>query len=221
MCDRFIGFYTDGDNDESRGYFSIYLFLDVNHMPKGKAVTIEYFLTFINHKDPDETVKKGTLAAGSKRVWPEPSADTTLHPTRVQDHVPDQGRAGVGRSEGGAGLQDIRRERLPQARHPLRRGRDRRQEDHLEPVMSAAPSSCVHGCTYFTYFISLFFALFFVECRQRGRRRRQQYPASLNRGRWIGSMREPQEPRKELKSKEHSKGKKEERRGRRWRMAGC
>lgn len=54
----FIGFYTDGDNDESRGYFSIYLFLDVNHMPKGKAVTIEYFLTFINHKDPDETVKK-------------------------------------------------------------------------------------------------------------------------------------------------------------------
>lgn len=56
---RFIGFYTDGDNEESRGYFSIYLFLDVNHMPKGKAVTIEYFLTFINHKDPDETVKKG------------------------------------------------------------------------------------------------------------------------------------------------------------------
>jgi hypothetical protein len=67
MCDRFIGFYTDGDNDESRGYFSIYLFLDVNHMPKGKAVTIEYFLTFINHKDPDETVKKGTLAADSKK----------------------------------------------------------------------------------------------------------------------------------------------------------
>jgi hypothetical protein len=58
---RFIGFYTDGDNDESRGYFSIYLFLDVNHMPKGKAVTIEYFLTFINHKDSDETVKKGSF----------------------------------------------------------------------------------------------------------------------------------------------------------------
>eukprot|EP01087_Luapelamoeba_hula_P021686 TRINITY_DN7628_c0_g1_i1.p1 TRINITY_DN7628_c0_g1~~TRINITY_DN7628_c0_g1_i1.p1 ORF type:complete len:423 (-),score=59.84 TRINITY_DN7628_c0_g1_i1:54-1322(-) len=54
----FIGFYTDGDNEESRGYFSIYLFLDVNHMPKGKAVTIEYFLTFINHRDPAETVKK-------------------------------------------------------------------------------------------------------------------------------------------------------------------
>lgn len=60
---RFIGFYTDGDNEESRGYFSIYLFLDVNHVPKGKAVTIEYYLTFINHKDPDETVKKGSCAS--------------------------------------------------------------------------------------------------------------------------------------------------------------
>jgi len=54
----FIGFYTDGDNEESRGYFSIYLFLDVNHMPKGKSVTLEYFLTFTNHRDANETVKK-------------------------------------------------------------------------------------------------------------------------------------------------------------------
>eukprot|EP00005_Dracoamoeba_jomungandri_P002076 CAMPEP_0174252672 /NCGR_PEP_ID=MMETSP0439-20130205/2042_1 /TAXON_ID=0 /ORGANISM="Stereomyxa ramosa, Strain Chinc5" /LENGTH=243 /DNA_ID=CAMNT_0015333241 /DNA_START=568 /DNA_END=1299 /DNA_ORIENTATION=+ len=54
----FIGFYTDGDNEESRGYFSIYLFLDVNQMPKGKSVTIEYYLTFVNHKDSSESVKK-------------------------------------------------------------------------------------------------------------------------------------------------------------------
>ncbi|KAL6044324.1 RGS-containing protein kinase RCK1 [Balamuthia mandrillaris] len=54
----FIGFYTDGDNEESRGYFSIYLFLDVNHVPKGKSVTIEYFLTFLNHRDPNDNVKK-------------------------------------------------------------------------------------------------------------------------------------------------------------------
>jgi len=69
---RFIGFYTDGDNEESRGYFSIYLFLDVNHMPKGKTVTIEYFLTFVNHKDSDETVKKGRSEQSHLRWWVRP-----------------------------------------------------------------------------------------------------------------------------------------------------
>jgi hypothetical protein len=56
---RFIGFYTDGDNDESRGFVSVYLFLDVNNLPKGKNVTIEFALKFLNHKDPNEAVKKG------------------------------------------------------------------------------------------------------------------------------------------------------------------
>jgi hypothetical protein len=54
----FIGFYTDGDNAESRGFISIYLFLDVGHMPKGKSITLEYNLKFINHADPNETIKK-------------------------------------------------------------------------------------------------------------------------------------------------------------------
>jgi len=54
----FIGFYTDGDNSESRGFISIYLFLDVSHIPKGKSITLEYFLRFVNHKDPLESVKK-------------------------------------------------------------------------------------------------------------------------------------------------------------------
>jgi len=54
----FIGLYTDGDNEESRGFVSVYLFLDVNNLPKGKNVTIEFILKFVNHKDPNESVKK-------------------------------------------------------------------------------------------------------------------------------------------------------------------
>jgi len=54
----FIGFYTDGDNSESKGFISIYLFLDVGHLPKGKSITLEYYLKFVNHKDPAESVKK-------------------------------------------------------------------------------------------------------------------------------------------------------------------
>jgi hypothetical protein len=57
----FIGFYTDGDNEDSRGYISVYLFLDVANVPKGKSVTIEFSMKFINHKDSGESVKKGTL----------------------------------------------------------------------------------------------------------------------------------------------------------------
>lgn len=55
----FIGFYTDGDNEDSRGYISVYLFLDVANIPKGKSVTIEFSMKFINHKDSAESVKKG------------------------------------------------------------------------------------------------------------------------------------------------------------------
>lgn len=58
---RFIGLYTDGDNDESRGYVSVYLFMDVNNLPKGKNVTVEFVLKFVNYKDPMESVKKGTV----------------------------------------------------------------------------------------------------------------------------------------------------------------
>lgn len=57
---RFIGFYTDGDNEESRGYISVYLFLDVQSQPKNKNVTIEFQIKFVNHKDPNECVKKGS-----------------------------------------------------------------------------------------------------------------------------------------------------------------
>jgi hypothetical protein len=54
-----MGFYTDGDNEESRGYISVYLFLDVNTVPKGKTLTIDFSLKFVNHKNPLESVKKG------------------------------------------------------------------------------------------------------------------------------------------------------------------
>jgi hypothetical protein len=37
----------------------VYLFLDVGSVPKGKSVTIEFQLKFVNHKDPNESVRKG------------------------------------------------------------------------------------------------------------------------------------------------------------------
>lgn len=54
----FIGFYTDGDNPDSKGFISIYLFLDVAHVPKGKSISIEYVLRFVNHKDNNDSIKK-------------------------------------------------------------------------------------------------------------------------------------------------------------------
>jgi len=54
----FIGVYADGDNPESKGFISIYLFLDVAHMPKGKSITLDYYIKFVNHKDPADSIKK-------------------------------------------------------------------------------------------------------------------------------------------------------------------
>jgi hypothetical protein len=54
----FIGVYADGDNPESKGFISIYLFLDVVHMPKGKSITLDYYIKFVNHRDPAESIKK-------------------------------------------------------------------------------------------------------------------------------------------------------------------
>lgn len=56
----FIGVYADGDNPESKGFISIYLFLDVVHIPKGKSITLDYYIKFVNHKDPSDSIKKGT-----------------------------------------------------------------------------------------------------------------------------------------------------------------
>jgi len=54
----FLGFYPNGDNEDSKGFLSIYLFLDPSGIPKGKNVNIEFMLGFLNHKDACETVKK-------------------------------------------------------------------------------------------------------------------------------------------------------------------
>lgn len=55
----FIGFYTNGDCPESKSYISIYLFLDMGpQLPKGKSVTLEYCITFVNHKNPKKSITK-------------------------------------------------------------------------------------------------------------------------------------------------------------------
>eukprot|EP01132_Coremiostelium_polycephalum_P010786 gene10786-13207_t len=54
----FIGFYIDGDTNDSKGFVSIYLFLDTLQLPKGKSVNIEYYLKFCNQRDVNNSVKK-------------------------------------------------------------------------------------------------------------------------------------------------------------------
>lgn len=38
------------------------MFLDVAHVPKGKSISIEYVLRFVNHKDPNDSIKKGMIS---------------------------------------------------------------------------------------------------------------------------------------------------------------
>jgi len=54
----FMGVYPDGDNPDSKSFISIYLFLDVASVPKGKSITLDYYIKFVNHKDPAESIKK-------------------------------------------------------------------------------------------------------------------------------------------------------------------
>jgi len=54
----FIGLYPDADKEDSRGYISLYLYLDGSSVPKGKSINIEFALKFINGKDIDESVEK-------------------------------------------------------------------------------------------------------------------------------------------------------------------
>jgi len=54
----FLGIFCDGDNEDSKGFISLYLFLDMNNILNGKSVNLEYSLKLVNHIDPLESVKK-------------------------------------------------------------------------------------------------------------------------------------------------------------------
>jgi hypothetical protein len=91
---RFIGFYTDGDNEESRGYLSVYLFLDVSSVPKGKSVMIEFTLRFINHKSQPSSGSLSPAGNATSSISAGSSASTagnvsvsssTSAPSPVQD----------------------------------------------------------------------------------------------------------------------------------------
>jgi hypothetical protein len=58
--DWFLGLYANGDNADSTGYISLYLFLDTSTAPKNKSITLTYSLTIANHKNCALSFKKGT-----------------------------------------------------------------------------------------------------------------------------------------------------------------
>mmetsp|Transcript_25322 Transcript_25322/g.28168 ORF Transcript_25322/g.28168 Transcript_25322/m.28168 type:complete len:428 (+) Transcript_25322:94-1377(+) len=54
----FIGMYTDGDSNDSEGFLSVYLFMDLeSQLPVGKHVALDYYITFRNHKDLSKSLK--------------------------------------------------------------------------------------------------------------------------------------------------------------------
>eukprot|EP01094_Clydonella_sp_ATCC50884_P004740 TRINITY_DN1375_c0_g4_i1.p1 TRINITY_DN1375_c0_g4~~TRINITY_DN1375_c0_g4_i1.p1 ORF type:complete len:114 (-),score=33.80 TRINITY_DN1375_c0_g4_i1:64-405(-) len=54
----FMGLYTNGDDADSRGYLSIYLFLDVDALPKRRSVHLNYRLSIPNLRNPSQSLSK-------------------------------------------------------------------------------------------------------------------------------------------------------------------
>lgn len=53
----FLLLFPEGDSD-SRDYCSLYLHVDYDTLPKGKAVSVDYSFTIVN-SDPAKAVRKG------------------------------------------------------------------------------------------------------------------------------------------------------------------
>ncbi|EGC36517.1 hypothetical protein DICPUDRAFT_150981 [Dictyostelium purpureum] len=54
----FIGFFVDGDSNDSKGYISIYLFLDTTDIQKGKSLSLDFSLKFTNQKDQNQSLQR-------------------------------------------------------------------------------------------------------------------------------------------------------------------
>jgi len=59
-CEWNIGVYTNGDDEDSRGFLSIYLFLEKGPI-KGTSIHVNGRITLINHKHPKHSIKKEIL----------------------------------------------------------------------------------------------------------------------------------------------------------------
>jgi len=55
-CDWIVGIYTNGDDEDCRGYLSIYLFLEKGPV-KGTTIDVHGRITLINHKFPKESIQ--------------------------------------------------------------------------------------------------------------------------------------------------------------------
>ena len=54
----FFGLYPDGDNEDSKGYVSIYLFADLTTLPKGKFISLDFEIIIVHPTNPRNSLKK-------------------------------------------------------------------------------------------------------------------------------------------------------------------
>jgi hypothetical protein len=75
----YLGVYSDGDSDDSRGFLSVYLFLEDVLQMKGKKISLEFALRVINHKEPNKSKRielktvfpvQGAQGWGERKAFP-------------------------------------------------------------------------------------------------------------------------------------------------------
>jgi len=59
-CEWNIGVYTNGDDEDCRGFLSIYLFLEKSQL-KNQTIHVNGHITLLNHKHPKLSIKKEIL----------------------------------------------------------------------------------------------------------------------------------------------------------------
>jgi hypothetical protein len=60
----FFGLYPDGDTPDSRGFLSIYLFVDLNNLPKNKHISVDFEILIVNPTNSNNTFRKGKIVFG-------------------------------------------------------------------------------------------------------------------------------------------------------------
>ena len=106
--------HSSPDSNDSRGYLSIYLFLDIDNLPKRRSIHLCYRLLITNQRDSAQSVCKGAWSLGAGLLCP--LAELLC---RISCDVPDQGRTGLGRPQGHRGSQDHGGEWLHRATVPF------------------------------------------------------------------------------------------------------
>jgi hypothetical protein len=54
----FLGLYPNGDNTESPGFLSLFLFVDSDSIPNGRTQVVEFAMRILNHKISTDSLKR-------------------------------------------------------------------------------------------------------------------------------------------------------------------